>query len=419
MPPPSPEESAEPRPEEAINPQQRQYEELQTVGSNLLHRKVAEAVDKKHKKEDPSAGQNILAGIREFWGPKNNDYKPISFVTDKSPQGKAIEGNPIFITLKDGKRIEVTHLASADKNSFFITIPGMEKGDWSTISISRQDMANAQLVSEKEKILAEFSEDERPIIERYLDTVDRGPAALPTPGTPEAEALNKTIKEAAKSAGILTSEHMTSIVEVWKKNKLAQGQTEEQIAPQIAKAMEKLNGVNVMDAKSTMAVLEELGMNPGPETINQEISDLNKKFADIQTSMTVEPSNGPTLQPRANQIQERLALLTQISDQLSGDGSPLQAYFAAAEKGTINPEQAKSMIDAIESGDILKIIKAARPELFEPKPGETPAETQARLAEIDKLTKSDAAFGLLLLLFFAGATAVKAGASTLGSSPRQ
>lgn len=319
---------------ERIVSAQTQQKEHEMVYANILQRRMDAAKAKEDRilatKNNPdqetagtetlSAGENALSTMRWILteAPQKVDYTSAT-----NPIGKMFEGKPVTLMIK-GELVTVIGISQIDGNTMHcMCYPGAGTSIETRQvprEITRHELYKAVYNSEKSAILDTMSD--APEERRLFEMIDNPPA--------DPTEKNKIIEAAAESTGLFTASDLQEYIE---NRKFQEGTRltpdEKEELDEIAKL---LTDVNVVDQK-LMTQIIDMG-------IGKRITKLEERLKELQKY--------PEKQEEIRRTQEELTLLKTLT---SGEKSPLQAYFAGIETGTIDQVEAKKLIDVLKSGD--------------------------------------------------------------------
>jgi len=243
--------------------------------------------------------------------------------------------------------------------------------------ISRSDLIKACIVQDIAPNIDSFPEDQRPLVQAYVDAVSGNPP------TSEIKFDRMKLKEALEAAGILTVDDIRKFLErMFPQTPIPKDQQDTKVleaanernAKRVAELLKPFedNGYIVDNPRQIITLFSELGVNAVSlsETQNQAAQEVirlkllleaNKKKIGDTITMTIEGK--PHTVKLTNEIYrqwevqrvlaetESLVCLDTIKAFKEGF---LKDYFDQLNAGTLSPEDGQLVVELFRSGEIAK-----------------------------------------------------------------
>jgi len=324
----------------------RQTQEIRRVASNVLQRKIADVNGELAGKTPQEAAQVLDSdkgkkAVRTLWL-FGSDTSSRNFIDGQHAEGEDVSGGNRLIVETDEGRGEVHYLVRTNADSVTCNIDLLDREGNITRPISREKMVEAHILAESSRILEQFPQGspQRALIEFHVQSLGEE-----TPQPSNGQTVEEVITQAAENTGMLTTDDLRAFVEseFAKLTQNAQAAGEEPAAEE-AQALPLAPEQAALKAKL-------LGLLEG------------RNLADFETTLEIFGSleYGPLV-----------------------ESSSLQQYFAAMERGEMDPAKAKLLRDALGGGDG-KVFLEAVAEEFKPQAKEAPKDLVGRFIA-DQLT---------------------------------
>lgn len=344
-----------------------QQHELSVITSNILYKRFS-AVDKEVKALKTDADKNALLAS----SPEKNALwimaKLDSGFTNPIPLG--IDSNPLRMTRPDGEEVTIAAFERGNGNTVYCTIINSEGSTEYNIPFDRVKTAQAHLLSEKDNITSTMSDAETRVIDQSLKSYTNDDYELPEPGTPESDAIDDLIKEAAKDAHMFTRTDLEDFIK-------GAGLPKEK-----ADALrEKAGNGHILPAEAFIAAMGETDLSPTKLRIRLE--DAKKEIAHLKDLEAAKIKKGEPItldeKNRLAELEEKVFVLTNIEEKY-GNGE-MDQIFDSIQTGDTDAEVAKGFLDAFRSGKIDEhaFQKFKDFPAFKRHEGESEAEWRARM----------------------------------------
>lgn len=339
-----------------------QSSEIKTIGINLLTRQKNAALAEVGNPPDPDK----LRGASEA---------TLSMLTldliGKGTIPLSLHDNPakpVSIT-RNGKTYVIGKLTGVSNGKFTTTemrgqneVPGPD--------FTGQEIYDAQLIADKDTILDSISDPhQKKVVELYIQsrqaTLTDPPTSLvdqlPDEGSEESKALNKTIKEAARTAAIFTVDDITAFGKASDLSEAEQRQLEV-----------TLQGHNLLSYEGFLAAMNKTDHGP---------RGIDTKLAAIKANIDLLKKN-PDKAAELAAAEIQLAMLNRCKELYESKEGGLKTMFDSIQDGTMDQTVAQAVIEGFRSGTLVESIQKI-PGL-ERKDGESKADWEKRLKDAGK-----------------------------------
>lgn len=355
---PPPAEVRPPQLEVVQNPEaeqkpSRQRQEGNLVTQSLLGRAARETEERK----DKLAAENIEQAKKMVAEPGVRPLLTLGAIQDL-PEGEDLEFDLKPLSLQQGEKMLKITGVRRQGNDFVCTIEGQDQ----PITLSRQEIFDAQLLDEADVILAQFQPGapERDLLELQIKFLREGEGAL------TGQDVDKTITEAARKLGILTAEDFRKFINreyPELQESLALSITAEQALlrkQQREKVFEVLEGKNTIGFQEMKDVFKAIGVSP-----EDMLGQTNTIVQRLEAQARANPGN----EALAKELAKAKAMQNfwQRGVDAIKENGPIQKDFERAAQGLIKPEQADQLAKALQEGKLEDILLALIPGLDDPR----------------------------------------------------
>lgn len=379
---------------------------------------AAEKLQKQRQKDTNTLASNILLGLSKTSKKKGvTDTKVLAAgssvrsseyfgnLSEKNFKDGSIElptqpgtdkGEPVKVTIggRSGILAEIRGLKG--ENSYTVGVKYDDDPDAiRPAELTREEVQQANLIAEKDKILAAVDGNQKAVIEKYLEHIDPSVAEDPVLD----EAYQKQLEGAVNERGMICGANIQKAIE----NHYKDADELPDVAKQFIANLEGKTIIDKTDMKNAMAVMgvSRFGLKQQVKAIEAEYVALGNR-------------TDPIAQARRQELDAQFQAFKNAdavwaASEKEGK-TPYDEYLDKLIDGKVEPDQAKAMIQAFETGDTEKFIQSL-PDL-------TPEEKK-RMAKILAGAGKGGLFVLLAALVGAGAGVLWAagtGAGIVGQS---
>lgn len=360
----APIESVEPinqqsQPEETVatpeTQKQRQTLEVLQVSSSILLRTGREIHDLSPKEqqklfqEDPGSKDIYSSYLLNALGPgdyqKSNGPKGINVVSQ--------DQRPITISVH-GQERALTHIQGGDDKNFFCWT--VTKGNtYQLETIPKVEVLRAQFLATNESLLSsqKLSASERTLLEQYI-ILAKGQEIV-------TENIDGIITEAAKEAGIFTTEDILAHVDTSMPIPLSMAQTGTELTPaektqreEYARKHEQIDqilaGKVIPNAQDLTMVMGVLGENP--EAMQKKLGDMEQELRRLQQRAASNPNDQAAQTDVTNALEEYNKAKSMSKSFTTDQEDSLTLYMRAAEEGTIDRATSRLIIKAFRENNM-------------------------------------------------------------------
>ncbi len=390
--------------------------EVKQVGVASLNQRGQEAVDAylEASKDFPQE-KSQRAQHRESWErehPGESALVHMDNLRNLDAETLAKEGSyklnsadrKITFTDKTGAKRQITEITAVNGDKLTCEIAGSSE----TISVSRDDVINALLVSESQHILADGTPNKPAVIE---DATQRGFVSLhlrslqgeqildslDQPGT---VALDKLITDTAKEMGLMTTDAARAHIDRIAPNTAGIQRTTENASQldqwdSLRDRLEGLiNGRNILDPNTFVEVFSA--------TAPEQVTRLSQQIKQLQQAEgSVSGKDRHALRVRINELTLQRTMLEQLS---TPEGrATMTGAIQEIQDGLVDPKNAQTAMQAALEGRIDDAVGALRPELR----SDTSKDLQSGLTRKERFEKGKkigkgSAYSIILALAAGG-----------------
>lgn len=295
-------------------PRERQASEAQNLALTALNRRVNE-VKKEQAISETDKGKLAIFSLSRL-----GELPAGSYINDERPDGHLLTKNPFKMIkmMLEGELKTIVSIQSGDANFFTCLVRSADESMIKPYTIPHGDVVNAQLLSEADIILPQFSPAERRVVALYVDSLKGRLLGEDIDPFSDTQAVDEAIKKAAEASSTPTIEDVKAFVEL----EITRRQTP------------KIEDGQVMQ--------EPLLTKEQADTLQQELFTMleGKNLADFDT-------------------------LTEILDRFGGYGGgainpagALAWYFRAMELGEVSIHEANRIRQEFRDGDMQRVLEA-------------------------------------------------------------
>ncbi|RJQ38429.1 hypothetical protein C4559_01420 [Candidatus Microgenomates bacterium] len=294
--------------------------------------------------------------------------------------------NPLVVTVKNTEghpvQVKIINVQAVNGDEFTCLAQFSENGNENrrNTQVSRQDLIDAQYVSEEAKIVQLFEGGQQEMVKTYIAIVKaRQEAKKNNPDATaeeifdaeqkaieglDEETLDRQIRGAAKELGMLRAETAQEIV----KNHYSVTENGETKINKTGEAILELSeGANLLDAQIVSDILREEGCDFSKSSITKQVDEAQMELA--KAEKVAETTGSPLAKEKVKVAKENLDLWQRASQALakSESGDVVIDFFNQPLRKSFDPDKQKQIISSIESGNYEEAISLMLPGLEEDK----------------------------------------------------